>query len=412
MRADGVAVGPRRVSGRVSSRQMTERGPLRADGPTACPFVAFDEDRDRRAADPDHRHRCYADPRPWAPALAHQSAYCLTNGFPACPAFQDWARRETAQADKPKGFIPVQREEQVDYVDDLPPRHENRREWAEGPGWTGGGPGDQLSAWDDPDAERDPDAVDTGTPPPRNAPVPPTAAEVGPARAGRGEAIAGDDDGEADAVEPPAFLAGRAEGRPADASLPRPGRFISGSAPGRDARDVRGGGQARRVTLERDDRRAGRSDSPAWETPRRSEAYPVLRRRDGMPTIPPVLLALAAVLVAAVLLFLLPSILPNLGGGPGGTTAPTGTAAATVGDATPTTSVAPSTPSTGQTYVVRSGDTLTRIANQFGITIEELRAANPQIANPDDIAIDDVINIPAPGGASPSAPAATSPPPP
>ena len=27
-------------------------------------------------------------------AMAHQEHYCLTPAFPACPTFQDWARRE------------------------------------------------------------------------------------------------------------------------------------------------------------------------------------------------------------------------------------------------------------------------------------------------------------------------------
>ena len=31
-------------------------------------------------------------------ALAHQEAYCLSSAFPVCPTFQDWARREAAQA--------------------------------------------------------------------------------------------------------------------------------------------------------------------------------------------------------------------------------------------------------------------------------------------------------------------------
>ena len=77
---------------------MTERGLPIVDGAPACPFVAFEDDRDARATSPDHRHRCYAEVRPAPRALAHQEAYCLSSAFPVCPTFQDWARREAAQA--------------------------------------------------------------------------------------------------------------------------------------------------------------------------------------------------------------------------------------------------------------------------------------------------------------------------
>ncbi|MDQ3126888.1 MAG: hypothetical protein M3Q66_00310, partial [Chloroflexota bacterium] len=77
---------------------MTERVLPLADGASACPFVAFEDDRDERATVPDHRHRCYAEPRPAPRAIAHQEAYCLSSAFPVCPIFQDWARREAARA--------------------------------------------------------------------------------------------------------------------------------------------------------------------------------------------------------------------------------------------------------------------------------------------------------------------------
>jgi hypothetical protein len=47
-----------------------------------------------------------------------------------------------------------------------------------------------------------------------------------------------------------------------------------------------------------------------------------------------------------------------------------------------------------QTYVIASGDTFSHIAEKFGVTVEELLAANPSIDHPDRIAIGDVINIP------------------
>jgi hypothetical protein len=77
---------------------MTDRGLPSVDSAQACPFVAFEQDRDERATSPDHRHRCYAEPRPAPRAIAHQEAYCLSSAFPVCPTFQDWARREAARA--------------------------------------------------------------------------------------------------------------------------------------------------------------------------------------------------------------------------------------------------------------------------------------------------------------------------
>jgi tyrosinase len=44
-----------------------------------------------------------------------------------------------------------------------------------------------------------------------------------------------------------------------------------------------------------------------------------------------------------------------------------------------------SSPAPGSDYVVQSGDTLTAIANRFGVTLASLEAANPQIADPNRI---------------------------
>src|SRR5262245_22117460 len=93
----GVGGGSRSVPNRYH-RSVSDRGLPIADGAHACPFVAFDDDRDERADVPDHRHRCYADAPPAPRALAHQEAYCLSSAFPVCPTFQDWARREAARS--------------------------------------------------------------------------------------------------------------------------------------------------------------------------------------------------------------------------------------------------------------------------------------------------------------------------
>src|SRR5688500_973116 len=66
-------------------------------GPSACPFVALELDRDRRSDRPDYRHRCFAEPTPAPRSIAHQEAYCLSPNFSACPVFQDWAVRAAAR---------------------------------------------------------------------------------------------------------------------------------------------------------------------------------------------------------------------------------------------------------------------------------------------------------------------------
>jgi len=48
-------------------------------------------------------------------------------------------------------------------------------------------------------------------------------------------------------------------------------------------------------------------------------------------------------------------------------------------------------------YVVKNGDTMFKIAKQVGVTLEQLKAANPQVANPESIFPNQVLNIPAAG---------------
>jgi LysM repeat protein len=73
--------------------------------------------------------------------------------------------------------------------------------------------------------------------------------------------------------------------------------------------------------------------------------------------------------------------------------------------ATPTTASLPPTPTeaaspaatatpAGGTYTVKPGDTLSIIAQQFGTTVEALLIANPDITDPANINVDQVITIP------------------
>ena len=50
--------------------------------------------------------------------------------------------------------------------------------------------------------------------------------------------------------------------------------------------------------------------------------------------------------------------------------------------------------SSSKVYVVKHGDTLSGIARSFGVSLEALEAANPQIANPNFIAVGESVHIP------------------
>src|SRR5215210_122903 len=130
---------------------MTDRGLPIVDGAPACPFVAFEDDCDERATSPDHRHRCYAEARPAPRALAHQEAYCLASSFPVCPTFQDWARREAANARQAHGGG-----DSGAAADDAP-RRNPPREWSAPPPWAGG---PMVPGHGGDDDDDDPDAPD------------------------------------------------------------------------------------------------------------------------------------------------------------------------------------------------------------------------------------------------------------
>ncbi len=65
------------------------------------------------------------------------------------------------------------------------------------------------------------------------------------------------------------------------------------------------------------------------------------------------------------------------------------------------TSAPVSYPTYGNTYVVRWGDTLGKIATRLGVRVNDLLAVNPQIWNPSLIYTGQVINLPASVGAPP-----------
>ncbi|TAJ98965.1 MAG: LysM peptidoglycan-binding domain-containing protein [Chloroflexota bacterium] len=363
---------------------MTDRGMPLGDGAPACPFVAFEDDRDARATAPDHRHRCYAEVRPAPRALAHQEAYCLSSAFPVCPTFQDWARREAAhakaaaslEADEARG---ADRPPLPPASDPAPPeaveapgssQRNPPRSWAAPPPWLSSR--DEGSE-DDREVEilppvrggglagsfADRVAGGQGGLPPQTGPADRQPAP--PARWADRTAATGEDDDWDDRRDRPSEPPPRAR------------------RPGRDERAPT----------------APALPGPSWERPRRLEAYPTLKTRLGLPSVrlPPILVGVAALALGAVALFFLPLLL-GIGNDPetgGATSTPSTSAAASGSPLAPTPTPAP----TQLIYVVQANDTMSTIADRFGVPLAALIEANRDaIPNPDLLQIGQEVIIP------------------
>ncbi len=401
---------------------MTERSATGTERQFVCPFVAFDEDRDHRASVPDHRHRCFAESPAAARALAHQAAYCLSTAFPGCPTFIDWARREAAPPkDEPIRTLreapaaPRQAERSAERAGrPIAPQsapttsgRQRRTEWTAPPPWApdagtlqrAGDTGREPSAPAPSDASSVPDEADrddvddieengtgTGLGTWSGSALGSLAPSAGPsthAPAGSAGPAAGVDperDPGRVPFEPaaPAFLAGRrpSPGRDRDRNRAglRPAERAVGPGPGRPAADP---------------------SAPSWERPRRFEAYPSLKSGGGrVAALPrPVLYGLI-VLIAGLALFATPFVLKVItGSGDAATSSPTpGASASASTSAAPTiTPVASPSPTV---YTVKAGDVLSRIAVKFGVTVDQIVKANPQIKNPDRLALGDELVIP------------------
>ena len=378
---------------------MTERGLPIADGAPACPFVAFEDDRDERATSPDHRHRCYAETHPAPRALAHQEAYCLSSAFPVCPTFQDWARREAARsrAEAPKP-------PDADGESGMPQRNPPRN-WAAPPPWMsrrGRNEAAPDSIWADGD-ERDPD--DDRTDDEIRADVP---------RRGRGllgsyaDRVASDSD-----VEPPGSGAEDADfeapaptapGIPAASAAPM---SPVAARPGWDDNAAETGDEAPRPIRRREREpvgppagpgragsAAGRAPAPEWERAKPLEAYPTLRsRRLPELSVPPILVAVVAIALAAAVLFALPGLLGFGNPGAGASSSPKTPVITPLPSLAPT----PVPQPTPTIYVVKAGDTLSGIAGRFGIPLQTLIDANAAtLPDPDKLQIGDQLIIPTP----------------
>jgi LysM repeat protein len=383
---------------------MTERALPGMDGAPACPFVAFGDDREGRSTSPDHRHRCFAESPPAPRAVAHQEAYCLSSAFPVCPTFQDWARREAAHA---RG-AGEQAETAPTAVASSAPL--NRHELSEDRDAEDAGRPDALPPADIP-AQRNPPR-DWAAPPPwatRSA-GPAAGAAAGAAgtdlpagRAVEGQGLAGSPADRLAGGEIPAAAAWSASSAgaastAADEDLaglvqPKPGSVPPTRPPSEGYPPSTGTG--RRPPAVSSTRPTGDAiPGPAWERMRRYEAYPTIKTRaglPGMPSLPRVGLIAAAVAIAALALFMLPALL-GIGGGGSGSPAPSGSRPAATAKPSPTVPPAP----TPQVYVVKAGDNLGKIAKKYGLTIDQILAANPAIKNPNKISLGQEIVIPLP----------------
>jgi LysM repeat protein len=189
--------------------------------------------------------------------------------------------------------------------------------------------------------------------------------------------------------EPPAFLAGRSldDGRPVayqQVAAPATHRAPVGHA---------GLGAEQRTELER----ASDPAAPSWERPRRREAYPSLKTRAGFRPggrgVPRVAMWAAILGIAVVVVFAAPFLFRGLGGSPDGSPSPSPTALASPTVA-PTPTLEPV--ATPLVYTVKSGDTLSKIATKYKVTVDQILEANPKITNANRIQPGDKITIPTP----------------
>jgi hypothetical protein len=426
---------------------VTERGLPLADGASACPFVAFEDDRDERASVPDRRHRCYAESRPAPRALAHQEAYCLSSAFPVCPTFQDWARREAARA-----------RDAADAAAALPggraaatsagAAESGGKGAAAGVAAAGaaaagasalagsGDPGDDDDAPGDPapaaastastapaETDADSDPVDPDGPgarrnPPRDWAAPPpwlASSEGGGSRPAAGtppflghrtpepgQGLAGSAADWLAGGEAPAAGLGATAGASTAGAGAAVGRGRSDSIEHQSQTD---GDQADRAVGDEPPRRPARrsrayeqhlggTDGPDWERPRRYEAYPTIKTRVGMPNLSRPALMIGAIAIAAIALFFLPALL-----GIGGTGSPAGPSLAPSGAAASQSLLPTQVPApTPVLYTIKKNDILSKIASAHGVSLADLLAANPQIKNPNRITEGQVITIPVPSG--------------
>ncbi len=424
---------------------MVARGDLFGEGPGACPFVALDNDRDKRSDQPDYRHRCYAEPTPAPRALAHQEAFCLSPKFPTCPIFQDWAARAAARpvpapsgyqggresavaaamggaaaTDEPDAEPPVARADGEEDLlaasefaalgsasDDEPAQYSPAAAAPLAAAASAAEPDDesaadseQLGAFDAPAAE-----PETGPDDDVGPVVPTVIAAATPAAfsaAARDAAPPYEPSDEEDIPAVPPFLADRPAAPVSEAAIAAAIAADEAAAP-RSSSD-------RTPSVDR----VRREDViPSWDIDGRYGAQaggepPDERSGTGLLTAIAVVLILALGVAGVI-------FLPGILAGPAQTTRPSLSAlpsssasiAPSASLATPTApATATATPgepteepeptASPRTYTIKRGDTLARIARRNDLTVADILAANPDITDPNDIFVGQIIIIPLP----------------
>ncbi len=372
---------------------MTELGLPIVDGAPACPFVAFGDDREARATGPDHRHRCFAEVRPAPRALAHQEAYCLSSAFPVCPTFQDWAKREAAAARAtPDSDSPEPDPEAVHEFGSgisgpvevagtpSPPEGPKRnppREWTSPPPWLGSST--KEAGEDDEDRE-----------------VLPIAARGGGLAGSFADRVVNESGDNQPTAGPVSRHEAPGAGHPGGSPAPMRPDPADDDQPSHGADTRERPTVAGRTRSADRDRSPGRS-APAWERVRRREAYPTLKTRLGLNglSVPPIMIGVAAVIIAAVALFTLPGLV-GVGNPPQSLSAPSpSTSPSNAGPSATPAAPTPVPGPTAQIYLVQSGDTMSRIANRFGVPLQVLIDANKvTIPDPNKLDIGQEVTIP------------------
>jgi nucleoid-associated protein YgaU len=220
---------------------------------------------------------------------------------------------------------------------------------------------------------------------------------AGGAGGGAGDAEALDDGDGPDEMRPAAPGPAAAGAAMAAGAAGAADGMAAGSAAGAGPHDEEYRGDARAAaSSSQPPRRERRRDSgaPEWERPRPLEVYPTLRaRRLPELSVPPLLVAIVALALAAAVLFALPGLLGF--GGPSAVSSPSPSPLASTAAETfaPTPEPAP----TPQVYIVQSGDTMSKIAKKFHVALADLIAANAEaIPDPNKLQIGDQVTIPVP----------------
>jgi LysM repeat protein len=120
-----------------------------------------------------------------------------------------------------------------------------------------------------------------------------------------------------------------------------------------------------------------------------------------MPAMTGVTIAVIVLAIAALVLFLAPGFIRNLGAGEADRSQAPGASPTAATGASPSASATPSSTPTPSLYIVQSGDTLSDIAERFGISLVALREANAErLPDPNNLQIGDELIIP-PAGTTP-----------